>query len=67
MPKFKVGVVERYTIYSHKMFEAPSIEAAKEMAHDDPSWTDLDGWEESSSRAGESDIDYVIAIEEDAA
>ena len=57
MPKFKVTVVDRTTTYAEKGFEADDADEARQMAEEDESWSDLDGWDETASYVTDNGIE----------
>ena len=59
MPRFKVTVVDRTTTYAEKVFEANDADEARQMAEEDESWTDLDGWDETASYIHDNGIEDV--------
>ena len=59
MARFKVTLIERCMEYRTKVFEASNEDEARTLAEEDDSWTDLDGWEDDGSTAGECGIETV--------
>lgn len=57
--RFRVTVTERASWTMSKIFKADSPEEAKKLAL---RRTDLDGWDEEGSKAGESDVTSVEEV-----